>query len=400
MAEKALLAMGFERSRVREALAIYGEDQESCCSWLLEQADAVAPSVPPAPSALPVAHDSAIARKLIDMGFDAELTGRALDACGSNIEAATNWLLGHAPPAPLAPSTSGAQGGDAVAQLIALGYEPRRARQAVRVRGDDLADALQWLADEHADMKGRDGDRSRGALPPSKQRKLDDASSTHGGRRDGVAAKAAYAPAAESSAPVAYRSLAKASVVLPARTAVNAAPQAGDVCGGASGSGGRGGAGRGGASSPPVPLRVSSTPRSTASSAGDGRSLKRLLKECAQLQSETRCASDTQASAHERAHIAHVSARTRRRRTDARTLASLLADAAARCWRPVALGARGGCRQLHGFEAAPLDESDLYYWEARLYDFAPDDPLAADLAARRVDALVLRIHFPTDYPNA
>ena len=34
---------------------------------------------------------------------------------------------------------------------------------------------------------------------------------------------------------------------------------------------------------------------------------------------------------------------------------------------PVPSPRQGGCRRLHQFEAAPVDESDLFLWEARKY---------------------------------
>lgn len=62
-------------------------------------------------------------------------------------------------------------------------------------------------------------------------------------------------------------------------------------------------------------------------------------------------------------------------------------------------GRPGGCRQAHGFEAAPVDESDLHTWEMRLYDFEKDQPVAEDMRKRRIDHLALRIHFPEDFPT-
>jgi len=65
-----------------------------------------------------------------------------------------------------------------------------------------------------------------------------------------------------------------------------------------------------------------------------------------------------------------------------------------------AMDERGGSRKQAGFEAGPLDESDLYVWELRLYDFESDQPISADLRSRKLDAVTLRVHFPPDYPNA
>ena len=59
----------------------------------------------------------------------------------------------------------------------------------------------------------------------------------------------------------------------------------------------------------------------------------------------------------------------------------------------------GGCRRLHAFEASPVDDSDLYIWDLRLYDFESDQPIAADLAERGLECVTLRIIFPSDYPN-
>jgi len=64
-----------------------------------------------------------------------------------------------------------------------------------------------------------------------------------------------------------------------------------------------------------------------------------------------------------------------------------------------ALEGRDGSRALHAFEAAPLDDTDLYVWELRLFDFDKDDPICADLQARRLEHLALRVHFPLEYPN-
>jgi ubiquitin-conjugating enzyme E2 Q len=36
----------------------------------------------------------------------------------------------------------------------------------------------------------------------------------------------------------------------------------------------------------------------------------------------------------------------------------------------------------------------------RLYDFATDDPISADLAARGLDCVTLRACFPSDYPTS
>jgi len=62
--------------------------------------------------------------------------------------------------------------------------------------------------------------------------------------------------------------------------------------------------------------------------------------------------------------------------------------------------AEGGCRRLHGFEAGPIEESDLHAWELRLYDFEADQPISEDMRKRGIDHLVLRVFFPTDFPNA
>mmetsp|Transcript_37453 Transcript_37453/g.89904 ORF Transcript_37453/g.89904 Transcript_37453/m.89904 type:complete len:175 (-) Transcript_37453:303-827(-) len=59
----------------------------------------------------------------------------------------------------------------------------------------------------------------------------------------------------------------------------------------------------------------------------------------------------------------------------------------------------GGCRALHQFEAEPVDESDLFLWEARLYDFDKSDPLAQDLSKRGLACVTLRIRFPSDFPS-
>lgn len=50
--------------------------------------------------------------------------------------------------------------------------------------------------------------------------------------------------------------------------------------------------------------------------------------------------------------------------------------------------------QLHAFEANPVDDSDLYTWDLRLYDFERDQPIAADLRERELDHVALRIIFP------
>ena len=60
----------------------------------------------------------------------------------------------------------------------------------------------------------------------------------------------------------------------------------------------------------------------------------------------------------------------------------------------------GGCRKLHAFEASPVDDSDLYTWDLRLYDFESDQPITTDLKERGLDRLTLRIIFPQDYPNS
>ena len=66
----------------------------------------------------------------------------------------------------------------------------------------------------------------------------------------------------------------------------------------------------------------------------------------------------------------------------------------------VGLDHQGGSRKLHAFEAHPIDESDMYAWDLRLYDFEDDQAIAADMRARKVDNLAMRIHFPQDYPNS
>lgn len=55
---------------------------------------------------------------------------------------------------------------------------------------------------------------------------------------------------------------------------------------------------------------------------------------------------------------------------------------------------------MHAFEANPVDDSDLYTWDLRLYDFEKDQAIAADLLARGLDHVTLRIMFPQDYPTA
>ena len=60
----------------------------------------------------------------------------------------------------------------------------------------------------------------------------------------------------------------------------------------------------------------------------------------------------------------------------------------------------GGSRKLHGFEASPLDPSDMFTWELRLFDFDEEQEIAADMFAREIDHVALRVHFPIDYPNA
>ena len=50
--------------------------------------------------------------------------------------------------------------------------------------------------------------------------------------------------------------------------------------------------------------------------------------------------------------------------------------------------------QLHAFEAKPVDDSDLYTWDLRLYDFESDQAIAADLRERGMDHVTLRIIFP------
>lgn len=62
--------------------------------------------------------------------------------------------------------------------------------------------------------------------------------------------------------------------------------------------------------------------------------------------------------------------------------------------------AEGGCRKEQGFEAEPIDESDLHTWELRLYDFEPDQPISQDMRDRGIDHLALRVLFPPDYPNS
>ena len=57
-----------------------------------------------------------------------------------------------------------------------------------------------------------------------------------------------------------------------------------------------------------------------------------------------------------------------------------------------------GSRKAHSFEAAPVDPSDMYTWDLDLYDFEPDQEIAADLRSRKLDRLTLRVIFPPDYP--
>lgn len=293
-AEATLVAMGFDVTRAREAVAACGDDQSAAIQYCIDHSDGSASS----------SSGDTTRQSLIAMGFEPDHVQRALKVCGESVEECMNWLFEH-PSAPQPAASCAAE-----LELRRMGFDQARIELALRAKGNDLEAALQWLVE---------GDKDAAhdvPAPPPKMRKV----------ADGKAAMSAAAAAAGAAAlPHRERRLPAASAAAAAGRAPSASCSASTAM-------------------PPASNAAVRLP-----GVGDSRSLKRLMKELQHL---------------------------------------------------TALEARGGCRSLHAFQAAPLDESDLYQWELRLFDFAKDDPIAEDLEKRRLEHLTLQMHFPHDYPNA
>jgi len=45
-----------------------------------------------------------------------------------------------------------------------------------------------------------------------------------------------------------------------------------------------------------------------------------------------------------------------------------------------------------------LINDNLYMWEVRFFNFDKDEPIAQDMARRRITDIVMNIQFPADYP--
>ena len=319
----------------------------------------------------------------LTMGFPMDRVRIAIAECGDDQDAIIQYLLDHArEPAPGAPPTS--DNAILVGELISMGFTRERVLKAIEACGPKVEECTQWLIDgapaEPHEAAADVGSGSGSAVEMELRNMGFQADRVHQAvRQKGEDLEAAlqWLVAEQETADDAPPPPSKVRKVSPSLAAKAAA--GGAVRGAAraeSGAGGAGaGAGAGAAAVPPPGMRrpdlghpggsapsiaaaaASTTTTTTAMApsrqlhaAGDSRALKRLMKELTQLTALDR--------------------------------------------QP------GGCRALHAFECEPVDESDLFLWELRLYDFSAEDPIAVDLRRRRLEHMTLRMHFPPEYPNA
>ena len=318
----------------------------------------------------------------IAMGFPMDRVRIAIAECGDDQDATIQYLLDHArEPSPGAPPTS--DNAILVGELISMGFTRERVLKAVEACGPKVEECTQWLIDgAPAEPHEAAADVGSGSAVETELRNMGfQADRVHQAvRQKGEDLEAAlqWLVAEQETADDAPPPPSKARKVSPSVAAAAAA--GGAVRGAARAEGGARGAGAGtgagaaavpqpemrrpdlgqrghpGGSAPSIAAAAAGTtttamaPSRQLHAAGDSRALKRLMKELTQLTALDR--------------------------------------------QP------GGCRALHAFECEPVDESDLFLWELRLYDFSAEDPIAVDLRRRRLEHMTLRMHFPPEYPNA
>ena len=142
------------------------------------------------------------------------------------------------------------------ANLLAMGFGTEKCKMAVRVCGENLEAALQWIVEE--------GNES---LPPAKVRRIGPKAAGSSGAIGGAGAVGAAneaGAAIAAGAPCVRRPAAAAAVVQPEAVEVRPA---------------------GGLASSVAGAGAGSSLKRTAPMGGDTRSLKRLMKELSQLQS-------------------------------------------------------------------------------------------------------------------
>lgn len=308
--------------------------------------------------------------ELIQMGFEAARVRQSITTCGEHFEACVAFLLNAKDDPDLVSGRAASVSQD----LIEMGFDAAAVLKAVAECGESLEACMDWIANQppaavapSADSEtaqklramGFGNERIRQAIRACGE-KLDATLQwlvEDEGQLDETAPppakvqkKAALPAAVAAPAPMAAAAARPAAAIGAAAVAAarSSAPRAAAAAPRAAAAASAGGAAAAASSSSASSSSTSKLKRNTEL-ADSSRSLKRLMREYQQLQS------------HEQ---------------------------------------RGGCRKLHAFEAEPIDESDLYTWDLRLYDFAADDPISSDMASRGIDHLTLRARFPADYPNS
>jgi ubiquitin carboxyl-terminal hydrolase 5/13 len=125
---------------------------------------------PGAAAAAPQLDEGSIAQ-LTSMGFSRAKASKALRECAGSVEAAMEWIFAHMDdpddPEP-SPAAAAAVGGapvmdpEAVAMLMGMGFDQRKAEKALRSTGGDLERAVEWVFN-HPDDDGAADDPSGNA---------------------------------------------------------------------------------------------------------------------------------------------------------------------------------------------------------------------------------------------